>query len=760
MLGTLATRFDPYFVAFAYVGACAIAFVTRARLVSIVALLAFACGVVDASLRHAPTPVGDSRIVRYDARVLDERVVSPDAVAATLRFTDGSLGTATLRTAPLAVGTELVLRGKREPFDLARNPGEPVPREIEAERGLTWHLAHARIVATGRPDERDASFWIARARAWASERVHARLGEPDATILTGILWGERGSLAPALRDEFQDTGTVHVLVTAGLHLGVVAAMAYGLFALLGCGRATASLATIGVAWGYAFASGSHLPSMRAATMLSFALLARATGRASYSWNALAAAAIVVAALRPDSVGSLSFDLSFSCVAAIFAFATPLAELAERIGIPDWLRAPFGVALATQLGTWPLTAYAFLVIAPYAPLANAVVIPLVGVAMLGGFALLAATPLPWLAALVANVERTVLDAMLGVVAWVGGLPFAHIVATPPPIWTIVAYDVALVLAAIALRRERMRIAAIAIACASALCLWPPRATDRTLRITAIDVGQADALLVQTPNGHTFLVDGGGRLERGGAAGSPSTAEDVGTRTVVPFLIRSGIHRLDEILLSHPHGDHVGGFAPVLRTLTVSGFADGGRRYPGRAYRDALDVARERGVPMLEPRTGSIWRTDDGVTFRFYGPSVPYLAGTRNDINENSIVFRLEYGDFRMLFTGDAGAATEARLLASGVDLHANVLKVGHHGSAYGTSEAFVRAVAPRDAIVSVGRDNLFGHPSPTTIATLERAHVRVYRTDRDGAIAVRATERDYRVTPFLTTDATPLRPISP
>jgi competence protein ComEC len=241
----------------------------------------------------------------------------------------------------------------------------------------------------------------------------------------------------------------------------------------------------------------------------------------------------------------------------------------------------------------------------------------------------------------------------------------------------------------------------------LCVWQPSIPHRDLVVTAIDVGQADALLIQTPNGHAFLVDAGGRLERGPATAGDSAAEAIGERTVVPFLLRCGVRRLDTILLSHPHGDHAGGVAPVLRTLAVGGFADSGQNYPGHAYHDALDVATLEQVPMLEPRAGSDWRTDDGVTFRFYGPLQPYLSGTRSDINTNSLVFRLEYRNFRMLFTGDAGAEMEAAMLARHDDLRADVLKVGHHGSAYGTTPKFVRAVAPRDAIVSVGRDNLYG-----------------------------------------------------
>jgi competence protein ComEC len=141
-----------------------------------------------------------------------------------------------------------------------------------------------------------------------------------------------------------------------------------------------------------------------------------------------------------------------------------------------------------------------------------------------------------------------------------------------------------------------------------------------------------------------------------------------------------------------------------------------------------------VPIRYPRAGDVWRTDDGVTLRFLAPSEPYIADTGDDVNENSVVVMLEYRGFRILFMGDAGQNSEARLLASGVDLRADILKVGHHGSAYASTPEFIAAVHPKIAIISVGRHNRFGHPAPRTLATLRAAGVTVYRTDRCGAIA--------------------------
>jgi competence protein ComEC len=174
--------------------------------------------------------------------------------------------------------------------------------------------------------------------------------------------------------------------------------------------------------------------------------------------------------------------------------------------------------------------------------------------------------------------------------------------------------------------------------------------------------------------------------------------------------------------------------VLDKIRVAEIADSGQTYGGHAYRDCLDTAHAVHVPIVYPRVGAVWRTDDGVTLTFIGPSLPFISG-KNAINDNSIAFVLQYRQFRMLFTGDAGVAAERRFLAEGIDLHADVLKVGHHGSAYSSSSEFIAAVHPRYAIISVGRHNMFGHPAPSTIATLQSLGSHIYRTDKNGATTI-------------------------
>ncbi|MBV8196586.1 MAG: ComEC/Rec2 family competence protein, partial [Candidatus Eremiobacteraeota bacterium] len=617
-------------------------------------LLALAAGALNAELRsRTSVPLLEHRTARYSVTFLDRRGAGDGSTDVTIELPIGSRVVARLRGDVPEIGTRAVVRGRLEPFDDARNPGEPSQREIERERGLDGRLDAAVVLRREDAVQAGPQIWLARAHEWAYAQLQARLGEPGASVVAGELWGERAALSPTLREEFQETGTVHVLVTAGLHLGAVAALCAGVLTLLALPRRLTCALAIALVWAFVWWSGAQLPAMRAATMASAALAARALGRATLSWNALASAAIVVTFWHPQSVATASFALSFSCVGAIFACANSFEGwIEQRIALPALVREALVLSLATQIGIWPLGAAIFLQFTPYAILANLAVVPCVAITMgLGAAQLLLAWCAP-LAQAFANLNSWVLAWTLGAVQTIAALPSATLPTTPAPAWCIALYDAAVLGAVVLWRRGGRTLVVAALGAAIGLVLWPPRTFDGRLRVTVLDVGQADAIVLQTPRGHALLVDAGGRLERG-PQNDASTAELVGERTVVPFLLRQGIHEVDLVIVSHPHGDHVGGVAPVLRHLRVGEVADSGQRYGGHAYRDALETARRENVPIVYPRAGMEWQTDDGVALHFIGPSLPFIGG-RNAINSNSVAFVLEYRRFRMLFTGDAGS----------------------------------------------------------------------------------------------------------
>ena len=174
------------------------------------------------------------------------------------------------------------------------------------------------------------------------------------------------------------------------------------------------------------------------------------------------------------------------------------------------------------------------------------------------------------------------------------------------------------------------------------------------------------------------------------------------------------------------------------MPVAMLFDSGQQYNGRAYRDCIASAHAHAIPIVLTRRGMRWKSGDGVSLEVLAPSLPFLTDTGDDVNENSIVIMLRYRVFRELFMGDAGEASETRLVAAADDLRADVLKVGHHGSKYASTPRFIAAVRPKIAVISVGRHNTFGHPSQATLKTLEDAGATLYRTDRCGATTLSDT----------------------
>jgi competence protein ComEC len=698
---------------------------------SIAVALAVGCGTGISALHGHPALVEhEAATRRYAVTVVGDVVSTPTGNATLLAVPSVGTVRATLRS-PVDPGERLLLRGRLEPFDVPRNPGEPSIRAIERASGIAGQFATPTLLARASVDPLDSRAWAARLRAGAVRRVRAVIAEPQATILAGALWGSRGELPGELRADFVTTGTVHILITAGLHLGVIAALCFAICRLLAIPRVASCLITGVCIFGYVWWAGAHLPTQRAAAMAIVALAARACGARITSWNALAVAGIVVCTIWPASVDSASFALSFSCLAAIVLFAEPLGKLLAYVPLPARIREAIALTVATQLGTWPLSLALFSTLAPYAILANAIVIPLAVLALGGGI-------LTLICPLVAPLETLLLSSIITVVQAIAALPGAHAVLATPPALAIATYDLFAIAAGIALTKNFPLRAALFLGCGIFAVALPTRIQARApTTITFLDVNQADATVVQTADGHTLLIDSGGMLERG--TGLESSAEAAGARIVLAYLQRRGIRDVDLLVITHPHGDHVGGCAPIISALHVRALIDSGQAYAGRAYRDCINTATLDHVPVVRPAPGLRWEATDGTQLEVLAPAQPFLTDTGDDVNENSIVAKLTVPThdrpLRVLLTGDAGMASEARLLAAGVDLHADVLKVGHHGSAYASSAAFLAAVAPTIAIISDGRHNPFGHPAPATLDRLRTSGAQIYRTDQCGAIII-------------------------
>lgn len=271
----------------------------------------------------------------------------------------------------------------------------------------------------------------------------------------------------------------------------------------------------------------------------------------------------------------------------------------------------------------------------------------------------------------------------------------------------------------------------------------------LRVTVLDVGQGDCILVEMPNGRAMLIDGGGSADE-----TQVDSTDIGMRTVVPFLRHEGINHLDVVALTHPHGDHCGGLTAVLREETVGVVLDGTViPYPSADYQAFRQEIAQRHIPYQHAVRGMRLNFGDGVTALILNPpatGTPYGTGTDDTtINNYSIVMRLTYGQTHFLLTGDAEFSAENSILATGADLRSDVLKVGHHGAANATSDTWLAHVQPRYAAISCGLHNAFGHPAPATVARLAAHHVLTYCTAWNGAITFTCDGKTVTAKSFVT-----------
>ncbi|CEK18337.1 predicted hydrolase (metallo-beta-lactamase superfamily) [Chthonomonas calidirosea] len=261
----------------------------------------------------------------------------------------------------------------------------------------------------------------------------------------------------------------------------------------------------------------------------------------------------------------------------------------------------------------------------------------------------------------------------------------------------------------------------------------RQGEKGLRVYFLDVGQGDAAVLATPSGRIFVVDTG--------RDNQETGEDMGREVVIPFFHVEGFTHIDALILTHPHADHIGGAATLLENLPCDALVDNGQSENSVEEAAYLAAAYRRHVPRIMPLPGEQIDCGDGVTLHFLAPTSAERSGPPNNA---SVVVRVDYGRTHFLLMGDAEAPEEATLLSEGQSLACDVLKVGHHGSDTSTTPRFLQAVHPKFAVISVGAYNLYGHPSPLVIERLRQAGIKIYRTDRNGAIEALSDGNEVRM----------------
>ncbi len=554
---------------------------------------------------------------------------------------------------------------------------------------------------------------------------------PRGAVLEALLLGEDGRLDEPTVENLQATGLYHLFAISGGHIAIINLLLFSLFRLVRMSRRASSLA-LGIFLVFYTVLVEGSPSVLRATLMTLAVLAgRLLWKDVHVLNAIAASAFVLLVANPASLDDVGFRLTYAATLAIILFLPPLLRRLPRLPLKAADLA--AMSAAAFLGAAPIVARSFNRVAFTALLLNFPAIPLVGVIMGLGYAFL---PLAAVLPAAAAWPAAALKLLVGLFALVShsldAFPFlSPRVPTPAPV-LLWGYYLALSAILVRPRFRLQRPAALAAFPAFFLLLLfaPFRPACPGLRVTLIDVGQGESILVEFPGRRVMLVDGGGL---------PATPFDVGARVVAPVLWRKGITRIDRLVLTHAHPDHLAGLVALARDFRVGEFWEG-RPAPPQGPYEELAEALGRRTPRR--RCGRGARLDIGpvaIDVLHPPPPGPDAPPTR-PANESSLVIRLRFAGASFLLMGDAGPETESALLESGLDLASDVLKAGHHGSGASTSAAFLAAVRPRLVLVSAGEGNTYGFPSPAFLARCARAGAAVLRTDLDGAVEVLADDR--------------------
>lgn len=621
----------------------------------------------------------------------------------------------------------------------------PLARYWNPSPHPSWPDAHAphaegRLVGALEVLDEGGLAWLERARASLRARLERTLPPHAAAVARALLLGDGPAVEGPERDALRGSGLAHLLAVSGLHVALLAAFVYLAFERVLRGRVldpprAAALATIPVVLGFALVAGGAPSVWRAASMAVIVAGLRVLRRRPHPLAVASLAIVLFAVASPDDALRPAFLLSAAATLAIVTGArlegspttSPTLAEAEHVGAKT-LRESFAMSARTTLATAPLVIWCFGELPVFGVVANVVLLP-IGTLLL--------VPLAFAHALLASIGLESITAPLFVAsldALIGAAElFARAspgTALPPPStiqgWILVAGAIGL----LALRRPRhlalvtlVTLGALGLAEMHLRALAKP---EGLLRLTQLDVGQGDGAILDLPDGSAMLIDGGG--------GRP----DPGERALVPLLRARRRDALAVVVISHPHPDHFAGLHALLPELDAGRLRigevwDGGQAEAEEPHGPAaalLRAFRRRGVRV---RTPCGEHTIGGARVEVRWPCPSFDAGY--DANDNSLVLRVSHGRRAILFTGDVERHAEEALVASEVDLRADVLKVPHHGSRTSSSEAFLARVRPAVAVASQGRGNGYGHPHPDVVARYVALGIPLLRTRESGGVVI-------------------------
>jgi competence protein ComEC len=701
----------------------------------------------------------------------------------------------------LSIGDKVSFTGKLRSIRNFKNPGGFDYKKYMAFKEI-WGTSYVRgkdLTVIKRNSGKGINKTIADARSRISDLIDNTTGEGDkSAVLKALIIGDRNSISKNLKEAFNRAGAGHVLAISGLHIGIVATVAFFFFKWIlsyfkyflwnGLTVKVAAILSLFPVFIYGLLSGLSPSTQRAVIMVTVFLMTFLFEREHDPINTLAIAAMIILVVHPPSLFSISFQLSFIAVLAIIYGLSRIrikSKNRKQVLFQLWKKVYLFLltSLFAILGTLPLLMLYFNQVSFVGLLANFFVVPLIGfiVVPLGLFSVLLYPVSVYGAAWCINANSELLAKALDIVVWFSNLPFASIKTVTPTYFEICCYYV-LGWAALNLfgihyenagekdnvfsgsdqidnkvklkgklnnsRRKKVLavvIVVVIIAGVADTCYWfYNRFWHDDLRITVIDVGQGSSALVEMPEGFNLLIDGGGF--------SDNSVFDVGANVIAPLLWRKKIKTIDTLILSHPNSDHLNGLLYIAENFNVKRVWANCDTADTIGYRKFMEIIKKKAIYLPEFKEISRTHIINGAQLKLLYPAGDYMDNNNrkwSNLNNNSLVIKVKFGSKSFLFPGDIMTKAEKELVAiSGDYLKSNVLIAPHHGSRTSSSELFIDSVKPETVIFSSGWRNRYRFPNQSVLKKYKERGCRILRTDSHGAVTISTDGQSLEVLPMI------------
>lgn len=599
------------------------------------------------------------------------------------------------------------------------------------------------------------------------ENISKLIPEKYGAIFTGLILGDTSKVKEEVNDNFKIANISHVLAISGMHITYIV---IGIELLLKreIGKRKTRIITIIVLVIYMFITGFSPSVVRASLMGIIMLISKLIHRKNDIWTSISLSLLILLIYNPFLILNVGLQLSYLGTIGIVCFNKNIYNFLRKLKIRnrkikyrinrkfilfiDKIKEILSVTLSAQIVILPILLFNFNILGIYFFISNILVSVIIGPIIIVGFVCILISFISIEIAKILSIFMSVGIQILISISEISHLPFSKIYIPTPKVWQIVIYYICVIvinkiymsfnlkepdftsirirnlvaLLKFKFRQNRKKVLKFLIV--FVLLVFILNIIPKKLKIHFVDVGQGDCTFITTPQNKTILIDGGGSM---------SEEYDVGKSTLLPYILDRGYTKLDYVFISHFDQDHSLGCAKIIENLTVSNLILNKQLEENDIYKHIVSIAKQKKVNLIYVKAGDVI-TLNGVKIKILHPQEKLIA--ENSINNNSIVFKLEYKSFSILFTGDIENIAEEVILSKNINLKADILKVAHHGSKTSSSQRFIEAVSPKIALIGVGKNNMFGHPNREVIERLQSYGTKIYRTDECGEISITVNNR--------------------